>query len=227
MDRTGVILPAAGLATRIGGIPKFLLPSRDGRSLIAEHVQAASDCGTVLVATRPHFEEFLREHLDGLAQVIGAVTTTMSETVRVALDMIPEAERVVVGLPDTAVHPWTPYSELLAGLDQGDLVVAAYPTRSDQAGRLGALRFDDGRRVVEVRDKDPAVSHWTHHWGAIGFRRPVLTEFLDEADPHVGYALEAAVSAGRIGHAVHFGEEYFDLGTVEEVQRFWAATPVA
>lgn len=221
VEGAGVVLPAAGLATRIGGIPKFLLPSRDGRSLITEHVEAASGAGTIVVVTRPNLGGFLEEHLAGRATVVSAVTETMSETVSIALEALPGAERIVVGLPDTAVRPWTPYADLVGGLEDSEVTVAAYPTRSDQAGRLGALRIDEERRVVEVRDKDPSAADWPHHWGAIGFRRSALSELLEVGDPHVGYALEAAARQGRVVRALHFGEEYFDLGTVEEVQRFW------
>lgn len=223
-----LILPAAGLATRIGGIPKFLLPDRSGRSLLSAHVSSADGLDRIIVVTRPELREFvltLLEHqVERTVDVLAASTATMSETVHFALEASPQAGDFVVGLPDTAVLPGVPYLALSHALGASDVTIAAYPTRPDQAGRLGALRLE-GSRCVEVRDKDQSAANWTHHWGALGFRRATFERFSDPGHPHIGFALQRGVVEGIDALVAHFGTEYFDLGTLDELTRYFRGAP--
>ena len=214
-----VVLPAAGLARRLGGIPKFLLPSRDGSSLLTRHIEAARPASAVIVVTRPELREFVIEHVGEGVVVSTVQSATMSETIHHAIAAHPDIERFVVGLPDTAVDPMVRYPTLLEGLNDSRIVVAAYPTRLDQRGRLGALRLD-GDRCLEVRDKDPSTVDWEWHWGAIGFHRATFLACSEPDDPHVGFALARHLQAGGEASVVERGEEYFDLGTVEELKRY-------
>lgn len=207
----------------MGGIPKFLLPNRQGRSLLHTHVSMGVGVPQIVVVTRPDLQNFVKSLLGSHgnnAVVLRASTQTMSETVHFALESFPAIQRFVVGLPDTAVLPEIPYRKLLDALEFGDLAVAAYPTRPDQAGRLGALRIE-GNRCVEVKDKDPSAASWSHHWGAVAFKRGVFSAFSDPRHPHVGFALERAVSAGIEAPIAHFGSSYFDLGTVSELMAYF------
>lgn len=219
-----LILPAAGLATRIGGIPKFLLPDRSGRSLLSAHVSSAEGLDRVIVVTRPELRDFvlalLGKQTERTVEVLAASTATMSETVHFALATAPQVEDFVVGLPDTAVLPGVPFLALSDALGAADVSIAAYPTRPDQAGRLGALRLE-GARCVEVRDKDPSAVSWTHHWGALGFRRAIFERFSDPSHPHVGFALQRGVDEGIDARIAHLGTEYFDLGTVDELTKYF------
>ena len=224
-----LILPAAGLATRIGGIPKFLLPNRQGRPLIIDHIAAASGVDRVVVVTRPDLTEFVRalihQHLGAKVDVLSASTSTMSATVHSALAALPEIEGFAVGLPDTAVLPAVPYEALYRALEDSDIAIAAYPTRVDQAGRLGALRLAD-HRCTEVRDKDPSASDWPNHWGALAFTGAAFRAYSNPGDAHVGFALQKGVANGANAQVVHFGEEYYDLGTVEELTRYFGSHSV-
>lgn len=226
---SALILPAAGFATRLGGIPKFLLPDDGGSPLIQRHVGGAASVDEILVLTRPKLAAFLQELLGSRVRVSGVETGTMAETVLVGLELLPDASGIAIGLPDTVTSPPVPYGTLIEGLSADAMTVAAYPTRPDQAGRLGAIR-SQGTTCIEIRDKDPSTignPSWSMHWGAIAFQRSVLTEFLDSRDPHVGYALESATARGLAARIAHIGSSYFDLGTPAEVARYYSslATP--
>jgi hypothetical protein len=212
-----LILPASGLAERLGGLPKFLLPDENGDSLLLRHVQgsglAASD---IVVVTRGVMFPFLEQHLKGRANLLVADTQSMSETVLASLAHHP-AKRIAVGLPDTLVFPPINYNAMLSALELLglDAAVAAFPTRPDQRGKLGGL-FLQGSSIVEVVDKDPE-SNSILHWGAIAFDYRSLSGHIMSTDPHVGYALKAMVAGGLRCDVVSTGTQYFDMGTPSEV----------
>jgi hypothetical protein len=202
------------MATRLGGLPKFLLPAEPGLSMLARHVASVPDDVDVAVPTTPELEPLVHRLLGNRAQIIPVQTETMAETVSLVLANS-AAESIAIGLPDTLTFPRVTYSAMLVSLSDAEVSVAAFRTREDQVGKLGALILD-GDRVTDVIDKQP-THRSAYHWGAVAFRRDVLEAHLDIAAPHVGYALSAACQHGRDVQVVQFGDKYFDCGTFDEL----------
>lgn len=214
------VLPAAGRAVRMSGLPKFLLPSTpSGTPLLAVHAQAMSESvRRVSIVTRPIYADLVHSlDLPSNTTVITADTATMSESVLVALEV--HHDRVILGMPDTDIfEDLNPYA-LLAATD--DVApgwgVAVWHTKPWQSGRLGSTLLD-GSSVKTVADKDPERDYgW--HWGALSWSCDQDKTILAE-DPHVGYALARAIDSGSRGHALRVEGTYWDLGTPSEYARY-------
>lgn len=211
------ILPAAGLATRMRGIPKFLLPADTKyTALIEHHIRAMTDIvRTIWIPTRPELVPLLDSL--GFAQeriVIVPVTTgTMNHTIQRVLE-ISSADEFILTMPDTRFLGETPYTPL-STLEMSTLArVACWPIRSSQRGKLGQVRIGDNDLIQEFRDKDSNCT-FELAWGAVSFRR-TLRSYIHPADPHIGYALKQAVDDGAAVKAITVNGQYFDCGTPEE-----------
>jgi hypothetical protein len=210
------LLPAAGNATRINGLPKFLLPVPGG-FLLDRHVasQYAAGATQVYVGANPQTAPLLCKYAPDASVYLARHYATMSETVLSAYDDI-NADGypfVLFGMPDSYV-PDTTYTRLTRALHDGaQVAVAVFPARSGQHRRGGMCRLD-GARITEVVDK-PQETGLTWIWGALAWKRPFWACIAPE-DPHVGYALPRAIADGLIVHAVTFDDPYFDCGTVDE-----------
>jgi UTP-glucose-1-phosphate uridylyltransferase len=210
------ILPAAGLATRMRGLPKFLLPCSEGyTTLLEHHIEALLGvCDRVWVAVRPEVAALvdILKIADDRVILVNLTTATMSETV-LKVTRISMAESFLVVMPDTFFFGDQPY-RFLAELEQG-MRVAAWEIRRDQIGKLGQIALDDtNSRVEDSRDKDPDCV-FPFSWGAISFDRDFV-RFIDPSTPHVGFMIPAALSAGELVHANVIAGTYFDCGTPAE-----------
>lgn len=214
-----LVLPAVGLATRLGGIPKFLLPCGDRVSLIERHIATVPSSVEVMVPTTETLAPIVAKVLGSRARIVPMATKTMSETVRKAIQ-IQHADRVAIGLPDTYCEPSPDYGLLLDLLSDYESAVAVFRTRKDQRGRLGAVRIS-GETIAEVRDKAPDFDS-DFHWGAVAFRHDALVRNLNDSDPHVGFALESLVHSGGLARVASISDVYFDFGTFDEVLRAYA-----
>ncbi len=210
------ILPAAGLATRMRGLPKFLLPCSEAyMTLLEHHIEALlRACKRVWVPVRPEVAPFLDilKIADDRVILVNLATTTMSETV-LKVTQISMASRFLVVMPDTYFFGEQPYS-YLAELEKG-MRVAAWAIRSDQIGKLGQLKLDESRsRVEDSRDKDPEC-RYPFSWGALSFDRDFV-RFIEPSTPHIGFMIPAALSAGELVSAQVMEGNYFDCGTPSE-----------
>jgi hypothetical protein len=216
IGRMDAILPAAGLATRMRGLPKFLLPCSEAyMTLLEHHIQSLLRvCDRVWVAVRPEVAPLvdILKIADDRVILVNLNTETMSETV-LKVTQISMAARFLVVMPDTYFFGEQPYP-YLAALDEG-MRVAAWTIRIDQIGKLGQVALDESRSSVEdARDKDPEC-HYPFSWGALSFDRRFV-RYIDPSTPHVGFMIPSALSAGEgVGAQVMTGN-YFDCGTPSE-----------
>ena len=171
------ILPTAGKATRMRGLPKFLLPAGpDYLTLIERHVSELLEyCATVWIPTRPE-QTILLESL-GLSSdrvvVVPMTTDTMTETVmRVA--GISGAERFLMVMPDTYFAGEKPYCYLAES--SYPLSVAAWRIRKDQLGKLGQVNLSSTPEgfVTDAEDKNVDCTY-PHSWGAMALDRQTLS----------------------------------------------------
>lgn len=210
------ILPASGTATRMRGLPKFLLPYENGvETLLERHIsQMLEVVEEIIIPTREqNIELITRLELTENVKVIALNTQTMSETVSLVLGNL-DFELCILGMPDTYFLGDFPYQKI--NTSEGSIRLACWKTASSQIGHVGSVEMG-GQNVLQVVDKDPAFDFgW--HWGAMGFKKEALA-FLDASSPHVGYMINPAIKSGLDVSATSIDGEYIDCGTFSEYAR--------
>lgn len=208
------VLPASGLATRMRGLPKFLLPcDMEYLTLLERHVLMALEVSDVVwIPTRPDLAPLI-ESL-GLPSdrvvVMSLKTATMTETVlRVAA--VSSADRFIVVMPDTYFHGELPWLALSS--KPTPLHLACWPIRQDQKGKLGQVKIVNNI-VLGSRDKDPECD-FPNSWGAMVFDKEMLA-FADPSSPHIGYFIQPIIDAGHMVTSNVLDGRYFDCGTPSE-----------
>ncbi len=209
------IVPAAGMATRMRGIPKFLLPcDRSYTTLIENHLrEMLKFCETIWIPTRPELV-LLLDSL-GIAQdrvvVLPIVTNNMTETVQRVLQ-IASANSFQLIMPDTFFLGETPYETLQNDPEIADL--ACWIIREEQKGKLGQVLTNEHGVVADMKDKDPTCTY-PISWGALTFSRN-LEKYMKSDHPHIGYAVKDALLDGGTVTAQTISGQYFDCGTPDE-----------
>ena len=209
------VLPAAGLASRMRGLPKFLLPCTDQyETLIERHIRLSLPVSDlVCVVTRPQYAPLLSSLGIFRDNVILSVaeTETMNATVRGITDWV-HADRYTIIMPDTFFAGEAPHDYLASS--SSALNLALWKIRANQRGKLGQVDLDHDGAVVGHLDKQPNCD-FPYSWGAMSFTTEVA-ELLQPSDPHVGYIIDPALRGrAQVGAKVMAGE-YFDCGTPSE-----------
>ena len=209
------LLPSAGTASRMNGIPKFLLPvSEQLQCLLDYHVMLMRPTvDRIIIPTRSEWVGLLHSFDFGPdVEVVELNTATMAETLRSALAGI-DYDSCVLGMPDTYFVGENPY-EVLSQHPGHDMVLQLYPTRPEQVGKVGSVRIDDNHTVVEHADKEPDRDFgW--HWGVMEFAKHT-EEFVDPSASTGGYLIDECLSRGLDVKGIPASEPYFDCGTFPE-----------
>jgi hypothetical protein len=208
------IIPAAGNATRMRGLPKFLLPcDANYQTLIEKHINSLLElCETVWVPTKPEFI-FLLDSLGVLNKRVVAlpmVTESMTETILEVLKITSNRYFHLV-MPDTYFKDESPYSKL--SLEPRLADVACWKIRPEQKGKLGQVDIIDDS-IFDVIDKDP-FCQFEYSWGSLTFDRTLLN-YANDKDPHIGFALKNALKNSESISAKIIDGKYFDCGTPME-----------
>lgn len=209
------IIPAAGLASRMRGIPKFLLPCDTSyTTLIEMHIENLLPiCETIWIPTRPDLVVLLDSL--GLAKdrviILPMSTENMTQTVNRVLKVSSAAHFQLI-MPDTYFHGDKPYQMLNSSPPVADL--ACWEIRPDQIGKLGQVDISTDGNVNDMQDKDPNCNY-PNSWGALVFARKLMN-FAQDSDPHTGYAMKSALSSGETMSANLVNGKYFDCGTPNE-----------
>lgn len=205
------IIPAAGKAERMNGIPKMLLPVPGG-TLIERLIARMERVGQVIVGTRPVNYELLAGVCS--ATVFQTQTQTMSETVLRARSFVMPRTPVALGLPDTYFEDGDVFPKLVAELlDGADVAVACFRTRPEQRHKLGMVEIA-GCDVLRVEEK-PAQTALEWAWGALAWK-PKFWDVISPKMPHVGYALPLALAGEMDVRAVRMNGGFWDCGTSDE-----------
>ena len=131
-----------------------------------------------------------------------------------AVQVMRDAEPVLVGLPDTVWFPLQGFSVL----PTDELSFLLFPV--DEPRRFDAVVTDDDGRVVEIQVKvEQPATRWV--WGA--FRMPArvfrdlnaLWSQPDRQDEYVGSLVNAYVRRGGLARGIQAGERYYDVGTID------------
>ena len=157
MDKLLHIIPAAGKASRIGGIPKFLLPIASDNFLIKFHSNLLNDINLdikkVIVVSTEYFETVKRLDLD--AEIINADTKTMNETTKVAIEKFPDFSNYLITMPDTYYEDKSIIYNLIhtSMENKSPISLALWMIEDYQKGKLGQVKISQ-EQVVDVIDKD-------------------------------------------------------------------------
>lgn len=207
------LLPAAGSASRMAGLPKFLLPIPEGTliSLHAERMQTAGVEGIAL-----GYSDKIRDVLSinkPPESVLYLGGKTLAHTIANAQFLVGD-QSVVFGMPDTYFTDADAYRRVIDCLERGaDVAVGVFQTHPDQRSKLGMCQVE-WDRLVDVVDK-PAQTDLVYAWGILAWR-PVFWQHIHAADATVGDALPRAIRAGLDVRAVRMEGAYYDCGTPEE-----------
>lgn len=226
------LIPAAGLATRLGGLPKFLLPipgrnvefapnkGVELQTLLAKHIGYARKFSELcIILTRPENAHLISPYLEpNSVEMLALTTNTMTETVLRATRIIPAKETLIL-MPDTFFSK--DFDPLVMALSADELAsVAVWPIRKEQIGTVGQVKLSElalpHPRVIEHQDKSEE-SNLPWLWGAMNLS-PRALQNLKEGMPHIGYLLDIVLSKKLetetycVGARIQNGD-YFDCGT--------------
>ena len=209
------ILPAAGSAERMSGIPKFLLPVTDDyKSLLENHIEKLSQiCEKIYLSTKPELVPIIKSlKIDKKNLFILEVKTkTMSETVLKTISDS-NSENFILIMPDTYFLNGDPYTKLNKEPNIAEL--ACWKIRDSQRGKLGEVQFDDDGNVLKIIDKKPD-NGFEYAWGALTFSKKLIP-YIDKDDPHIGYAIKNALEKKETIETIKINGNYYDCGTPAE-----------
>lgn len=207
------LLPCAGTATRIHGLPKFLLPVLDGY-LLDWHCRQMKAAGVerILIGTNDLNYDLVWYYTDGDGVYIAKQRDTMTQTVLSA--EVPANAPVLFGMPDTLWTAKDVYHDLTKALqDEASVAVALFKARPGQH-TSGGMCAVDGDQITKVEDK-PLQTGLRWIWGAMAWQPRFLQRYARPEDPHVGFALPRAIADGVDVRAVFCEGEFYDCGTSE------------
>jgi hypothetical protein len=205
------MLPASGSASRLLGIPKFLLPVENGKSLLQRHVEMMNEvCDEVRIATRERWHPLL-EDLKLNATIYYMEPSTMADAL---INMDPGNSTIVVGMPDVYVGGSNRnfYKSMLD--TEGDVVLATWNYIEEKMkGKLGQVLTNDYSRVLNVLDKHPTCEY-PEVWGAIVFRNEMIHK-IDRSGGSVLSSVNEWIDKHDVDvTAVKIPGEYIDAGTI-------------
>lgn len=211
------LIPAAGRATRIQKLPKFLLPCPGGY-LLQWHLAGLYRLPVEKVAIGTNAETFeqMSRYAKDSACVYSVESRAMPETLLAARPYIDIGQVAVMVMPDTFWLDATILHRLVSALlNNARAVVAAalWEVTGIQRTKLGMCRTDAGR-ITALEDK-PLRTDLTRAWGVIAWRRDFWA-YMDEHDLHMGVALQRAIDAKEQVLAVEADGPYYDCGTTDE-----------
>lgn len=224
------LIPCSGTATRMGGIPKFLLPcpsisSNNNNNLIINSIDLMKNNGIedIYIAVskeNEHFVKPLNMH-DSKVKYIVRNTATMSETVKHLVNI--PANKYILIMPDTYFindtnREFPELTELNIKLNKFDIVVILWKIKEYQYGKLGQIEINldsESGEVINIMDKNPEC-RYPYSWGVIGWTNRV-NHLIDPETPHIGYIINTALEKGiKVGYVLSTNTEYYDCGTPSE-----------
>lgn len=219
VEVVSAILPASGLATRMRGLPKFLLPCDvNYLSLIERHIQNLLNfCETIWIPVRPDLLPLVESLSLSSDRVIllSIQSSSMTETIRRVVQLS-SSERFVMVMPDTYFSGELPYESLAQS--ESSLYLSCWEIRESQFGKLGQVKLGVLEKhtypVLSSKDKDPTC-RFPHSWGAMAFDADIM-QMASDSMPHTGYLIGPAIAEGLAVRANVLDGKYFDCGTPSE-----------
>jgi UTP-glucose-1-phosphate uridylyltransferase len=210
------IIPAAGKATRIHGLPKYLLPVPGGYLLERMAHRMGVPC---VIGANPDNYDLINACKPPNSTVYSVNSRGMPETILAAREYAGD-ENVLVGMPDTYWTDETVFWYLTKFLNRGAVCVAAiFHVSAEMASRLGVciFRFESSLFLNDIEDKQPQTeARWV--WGALAWS-PEFWQYIYPEDAHLGVALQRALRQGLEIPLWGADGDYYDNGTSEDYFR--------
>jgi CTP:molybdopterin cytidylyltransferase MocA len=205
------IIPAAGTASRIHGLPKYLLPCPDGYLLSAlSRRMYTAGASKVWIGASKATEPFIKPYTSGETVSIVVGSQNMPQTV-LAGRKAADDSTVLMGMPDSYWQFPYVYEKLMHRITEFGATVAVglWRIRNDQRGKLGQVDTY-GDRCTQIIDKNPDCL-LPYAWGALAWT-PSFWDFIQPDMPHMGVAMQAAIDANVKVWPVFMDGEYHDCG---------------
>lgn len=214
------ILPASGSASRLNGLPKFVLPVSDSKSLLQWHVDLMTRaCKSVTVSTRNRWIILVKDLMLN-ANITEREPSTMADAViKMSMGV---TDDIIIGMPDVYIHNSESnfYLDLLSS--DGDVVLATWDyVPETMKGKIGQVLADDSGNVLSVIDKDPNCEY-PEMWGALLFRNGTINK-IDITGGSVLNKVNDWIAEGVCVKRVKMSGEYIDAGTFEGLIRLYTS----
>jgi hypothetical protein len=228
-----LLLPIGGSATRMLGLPKFMLPANPEHTLIEQHVLGALDAGYLdvyVIVSEKYFDLFhefkVSKRLNVNVICLPKATSTMTETLVLGAREIPDFSscEATIGMADTAFLGES-FKEIYFRIrtHAEKVSLGLFKIRSDQFGKLGQVKIDDNGLVVDLKDKTHDCV-FPQIWGLAKLPGDLLLK-SEVRDAHIGISIEKLLRTGvQVGSALNTAE-YFDCGTFNEYKKFLLTSP--
>jgi NDP-sugar pyrophosphorylase family protein len=211
------VIPAAGLATRLGprSCSKEVIPvgGRPVIDYVAERMRRAR-CSEIRVVTRPEKLDVIERALTLRALVVEGRPATVSESVLLGLGGLGGDDVVLLGFPDSIWEPADGFSTLLGALEDGIDVVLGCFCSSELERSDVVVAGDDG--IVQAIQVKPTRPDSDIVWGCCAARASALAALSRHAEP--GLLFDALARRGVVA-AVRFAGDFVDIGTPEALER--------
>lgn len=213
-NKIKTFIPAAGQASRLGGIPKFLLPISDRQTLIGHHIDSIIELEDyeISIGTSEKFYKILLDiYKDFTIEKINS--SSMVETVS-KLRLVNDKLSLVI-MPDTYFKSYQIVREMRDKIHatELDIVLGIWKIKEEQVGKLGQCKIE-GDLIKKIIDKDINCKE-EYFWGLIMWK-PNFNQYIKEKDEHFGVAINRAIDNKlEVGYVIA-NQEYFDCGTFSE-----------
>lgn len=213
------ILPVAGKATRIQGLPKYLLPVPGGYLLERMLSRMGVPC---CIGANPDNAALLNSYKRPEDHVYQVASATMCETILTARPLVGD-ETVLMGMPDTYWTDDSVFHRLRDYLDEGYIcALVVWTVSADMASRLGVcipIPTHDNHTIFldSIQDKQPqSSSKWV--WGAMAWTVD-FWQYIRPADVNPGSALNRALDADEAIPLYLASGAYYDNGIPDDYFR--------
>lgn len=219
-----IIIPMCGTASRIGGIPKFLLPVSNNKSLLSlllEKIFCQENINiNIFISTVPMYADYVYNYTIKYKTYINiAKTETMSETVNKYNYFKFNKNFInIMMMPDTYISDDIPIKDISnLILNDTDIVLCVWKILPIQRGKLGQCLLDENNNVLDVVDKNKNCEY-EYAWGIIGWNHKYW-DYIDDEKSHIGLSLNDAIKNNLKIKAIIMKGTYNDCGTIDEYKK--------
>jgi len=213
------IIPAAGKASRLNGIPKFLLPINNQTYLLKHHLELIQNSFEdenleILIGTSSQNLKILKD-LYSNQKIFDLTTNSMVETVMKTKEHS-SFHNPIYGciMPDTYFTDRLVHTKMFKMIHDVDAVVSVWKIKDYQIGKFGQCDINSKNRLKNVIDKDPKCK-LPFFWGSLMWKN-TFDQCMKANDAHFGETINRAVANGLNIEVVYAEGDYFDCGTFDE-----------
>ena len=212
MNKIG-LLAASGSASRLNGIPKFLLPIPGG-TLLSRHIdQMLQVCDEVRISTRKAWMPLLNQlDLPSEVKIYEIEPSTFSN----AIHQMGDKGRLLIGMPDTYISITNHYENMMKS--DGDVVLAGFDCPDYLLGAVGQFQADQYGNVFDLKDKEKDCTY-SKMWGAMLLNTVQIDGSLDNPS----HQIMNWIREGKSVKAVNCNGSYIDAGTFEGLKALYAS----